>query len=180
MQFIKPNLILVLIVVSAISKPAFSQLKMGSSQSEINFREGPGNNFKVLHTINKSNLLVILPGEAQNGYIEAFDIETSSRGYVYESLIRITDTLKFSKQNFFIKDSETKAGSVEIELINSTTHSLYVWINKISYDILPFEKKVLIMDDEDILYFSSAPGLFPVFGREVLQRGNIYVWKFTQ
>jgi len=40
--------------------------------------------------------------------------------------------------------------------------------------------KILIMDDEDILYFSSAPGLFPVFGREVLQRGNIYVWKFTQ
>lgn len=53
---------------------------MGNVNGEINFREGPGNNFRVLHTINKSNLLVVLPGEARNGYIEAFDIETSSRG----------------------------------------------------------------------------------------------------
>jgi len=163
-----------------IYAPLNAQLKLGNVNAEINFREGPGNNFKVLHTINKSNLLVILPGEAQNGYIEAFDIETSSRGYVYESLIRITDTLKFSKQNYFEKASETTTGNVEIELINSTTHSLYVWINKFSYDISPYEKKVLIMDNEDIVYFSSAPGLFPVFGKESLKKGNRYVWKFYQ
>jgi hypothetical protein len=36
------------------------------------------------------------------------------------------------------------------------------------------------MDDEDIVYFSSAPGLFPGFGKEVLQKGNTYVWKFSQ
>jgi hypothetical protein len=159
--------------------PVNAQLRMGNVNGEINFREGPGNNFKVLHTINKSNLLVILPREPQNGYVEAFDVETSSRGYVYESLISITDTLGFSKQNYFEKSSATTAGSVEIEMINSTTHTLYVWINKNSYDISPYEKKILIMDDEEIVYFSSAPGLFPVFGREVLQKGNTYVWKFS-
>jgi len=167
-----------------IYAPLNAQLRLGNVRGEINFREGPGNNFKVLHTINKSNLLVILPGEALNGYIEAFDIETSSRGYVYESLIRVTDTLKFSKQNFFEKaaemTAETTAGNVEIELINSTAHTLFVWINKFSYDISPYEKKVLVMDDVDITYFSSAPGLFPVFGREVLRKGKIYVWKFSQ
>lgn len=36
------------------------------------------------------------------------------------------------------------------------------------------------MDGVDITYFSSAPGLFPVFGREVLRKGKIYVWKFSQ
>lgn len=160
--------------------PLNAQLRLGNVNGEINFREGPGNNFKVLHTIDKSNLLVVLPGESQNGYIEAFDIETSSRGYVYETLVRITDTLKFSKQNHFEKASETTTGNVEIELINSTTHPLYVWINKFSYDISPYEKKVLIMDNEDIVYFSSAPGLFPVFGKEVLKKGNRYVWKFSR
>ena len=156
-----------------------AQLRLGNVNGEINFREGPGSNFKVLHTIDKSNLIVVLPVEVRNGYIEAFDIETSSRGYVYESLIRITDTLKFRKQNFFEKTAETSTSSVEIELITSTSHSLYVWINRFSYDLMPYEKKVLIMDNEDIVYFSSAPGLFPVFGKEVLQKGNTYVWKFS-
>jgi len=163
-----------------IYAPLNAQLRLGNVKGEINFREGPGNNFKVLHTIDKSNLLVVLPGESRNGYIEAFDIETSLRGYVFESLIRITDTLKFSRQNYFEKAAETTAGNVEIELINSTSHTLYVWINKFSYDISPYEKKVLVMDNEDIVYFSSAPGLFPVFGKEVLQKGNTYVWKFSQ
>jgi hypothetical protein len=163
-----------------ICAPSYAQLRLGNVNGEINFREGPGNNFKVLHTINKSNLLVVLPGATRNGYIEAFDIETSSRGYVYESLIRITDTLKFSKQNFIEKAAETTTGNVEIELINSTTHTLFVWINKFSYDILPYEKRVLIMDNEDIIYFSSARGLFPVFGRETLKKGNKYVWEFSQ
>jgi len=162
-----------------ISAPVSAQLRLGNADAEINFRQGPGNNFKVLHTIDKSNLLVVLPRESLNGYIEAFDVETSSRGYVYESLVRITDTLKFGKQNFFEKAGETTNGNVEIELINSTTQPLYVWINKFSYDLSPFEKKILIMDDEDIIYFSSAPGLFPVFGKEVLQKGNTYIWKFS-
>jgi len=159
--------------------PLNAQLRLGNVKGEINFREGPGTNFKVLHTINNSNLLVILPRESQNGYVEAFDIETSSRGYVFESLIQIVDTLKFSKQNYFEKGAETESGNVEIELINSTVHTLYVWINQISYYVSPYEKKVLIMDNEDITYFSSAPGLFPVFGREVLHKGNTYIWKFS-
>lgn len=160
--------------------PLNAQLRLGNVNGEINFREGPGSNFKVLHTIDKSNLLVVLPREPQSGYVEAFDVETSSRGYVYENLIVFTDTLKFSKQNYFEKASQTATGNVEIELINSTTHPLFVWINKFSYDISPYEKKVLIMDNEDIVYFSSAPGLFPVFGKEVLQRGNTYIWKFSE
>jgi hypothetical protein len=171
---------LIITLIFIINAPLNGQLRLGNVNGEINFREGPGSNFRVLHTVNKSNLLVILPREPQNGYIEVFDIETSSWGYVYESLIRITDTLTFSKQNFFEKTADSTSGSVEMELINSTSHTLFFWINKFSYNISPFEKKVLVIGDEDIIYFSSAPGLFPVFGREVLKKGSVYVWKFTQ
>jgi hypothetical protein len=159
--------------------PVHAQLRLGTVYSEINFRQGPGINFKVLHTIDSSTLLVILPRETQNGFIEAFDVETSSRGYVYESLISITDTLEFGKQNYFEKSGEAADGSVEIELVNGTTHTLFVWINRNSWDLAPYEKKVLVMNDEEIIYFSSAPGLFPVFGKEVLQKGNTYVLKFS-
>lgn len=159
--------------------PLNAQLRLGTAASEINFRQGPGANFKVLQTINTSNLLVILPRGPENGFVEAFDVETNSRGYVYENLIRITDTLKFCAQHFFEKSGETTSGDVEIELINGTSRSLFVWINKISYDLSPREKKVLILDDEEVIYLSSAPGLFPVFGKEVLQKGNTYKWKFA-
>ena len=165
-----------LVIALCFHAPITAQLKIGSVRSEINFRDGPGTEFRVLHTINNSNLLVVLPREPQNGFIEAFDVETSSRGYVYESLIQITDTLYFQKQSFFEASGDTTDGDIEIVLINRSDQSLFVWINKNSYDLAPHEKKVLIMDVEEITYFSSAPGLFPVFGREVLNKGNAYLW----
>jgi hypothetical protein len=171
--------IFLLLINTFIFTPVQAQLRLGTAASEINFRQGPGADFKVLQTINASNLLVILSREPQNGFVEAFDVETSSRGYVYESLIRITDSLNYGKQNFFEKSGEAKSGEVEIELVNGTGSTLFVWINKISYDLDPHEKKVLVLEGEEIIYFSSAPGLFPVFGKEILQRGNTYKWKFS-
>jgi len=156
-----------------------AQLKIGNVHSEINFREGPGVNYKISHKVNSSNLLIILPRKAQNGFVEAFDVETSLRGYIYESLIRITDTLLFQKQKFFERAGESSTGDVEISLINHTDNTLFVWINKISYDLYPHEKKVLLFYSEEIIYFASAPGLFPVFGKEILKKGNMYFWDFT-
>ncbi len=158
--------------------PIYGQLKLGGSQSEINFREGPGTNSKILSTVSSSNLLVILPGEPQNGFVQVFDIESSSFGFVYEPLVKISDTLYFQKQNFIERSGENENGYIEIELINSTDHALFIWINKNIYNLAPHEKKDLIFNDEEITYFSSAPGLYPVFGREILKKGNTYQWDF--
>ena len=157
----------------------YGQLKLGGSQSEINFREGPGLNSRVLSTVSSSNLLVILPREVQNGFVEVFDIESNSFGFVYESLIKVTDTLNFQKQHFFERSGENENGDIEIELINRTDKSLFIWINKNIINLTPHEKKNLIFNDEEIIYFSSAPGLYPVFGREILKKGNSYKWNFT-
>jgi hypothetical protein len=175
----KIKTIFVLFLLVCIKFPLTAQLKLGNAQSEVNFREGPGLNYKISYSINQSNLLVILPREPQNGFIEIFDIETSSSGFVYESLIQVTDTLNYQKQYFFEKSGENEQGDVEIVLVNRTDHILYVWINSNSYNLLPHEKKTLITDDEDITYFSSAPGLFPVFGKEILMKGNTYQWNFS-
>ena len=133
-----------------------------------------------MHTIDTSHLLVVLPREPHNDFVEVFDVETSSRGYVSQNHIQITDTLAFGKQNFFEKSGTHTTEDIEIEIINGTTHVLFVWINQISYDIEPREKKVLILEDEEVIYFTSTPGLFPVFGKEILERGGTYVWKFVQ
>ena len=159
--------------------PAAGQLNLGSAKSQINFREGPGLNFNVIHSIDHSNLLVILPGEPQNGFVEVFDIETSSHGFVYLTLIQVTDTLYYQKQFFTEKSGENAEGDIEVVLINRTSYQLYLWINNNSYDLYPHEKKVLILENEDITYFSSAPGLFPVFGKEILKTGSIYQWNFS-
>jgi hypothetical protein len=174
---IRSVIILLLLLISRF--PLYSQLELGSTQSEINFREGPGVNSKVLYTVNRSNLLVILPREPQNGFVEVFDIESSSFGFVYKSLIRVTDTLYFQKQHYFERSGTNESGDIAIELINRTDHSLFVWINKNIYNLTPHEKKDLVFNDEEITYFSSAPGLYPVFGREILKKGNSYQWDFT-
>jgi hypothetical protein len=173
----KTVFLLLIITVTAINVSA--QLKLGSAKSQINFREGPGVNYKVVSTINSSNLLVILPREPKNKYIEVFDIETNSYGFVSENLIEVIDTLYFQKQHFFERSGENESGEVEIEMINHTSETLYVWINGNSYNLSPFEKKVLLMNKEDITFFSSAPGLFPVFGKEILKKGSSYRWNFS-
>jgi len=175
----KMKTLLLLFLITVTSLDLFAQLKLGSAKSQINFREGPGTEYKVAFTIDKSNLLVILPREPKNNFIEVFDIESSSYGFVSQNLVTITDTLYFQKQQFFERSGENETGEVEIEMINQTTKALYIWVNSVSYSLSPYEKKVLIMDREDITFFSSAPGLFPAFGKEVLKKGNSYRWNFT-
>jgi hypothetical protein len=173
------KLFAILLFLLFSKSPICGQLKLGSSRSEINFREAPALNSKVLSTVSRSNLLVILPREEQNGFVEVFDIESSSFGFVYESLIKVTDTLYFQKQIFFEKSGTNENGEIGIELINRTRHSLFIWINKNIYSLAPYEKKDLVFNDEEITYFSSAPGLYPVFGREILKKGCSYKWDFT-
>lgn len=174
----KTKSIFILLLILASRYPLYGQLKLGGSQSEINFRQGAGLNSKVLYTVGRSNLLVILPGDPQNGYVEVFDIESNSFGFVYENLIKVTDTLYFQKQNYFERSGINETGDVLIELINRTEHSLFVWINRNIYSLASHEKKELVFNVEEITYFSSAPGLFPVFGREILKKGNTYSWDF--
>jgi uncharacterized protein YgiM (DUF1202 family) len=171
--------VFLLILLATVTFNVFAQLKLGSAKSQINFREGPGVHYKVISTIDKSNLLVILPREPKNKYIEVFDIETNSYGFVSENLITVVDTLYFQEQHFFEKSGENETGEVEVELINHTSETLYVWINKNTYNLSPFEKKVLLMNTEDFTFFSSAPGLFPVFGKETLKKGSTYRWNFS-
>ena len=168
-----------LIMLWAVPVVLNAQLQLGNSQKEINFRSGPGLNFKVVHTIDKSDLLVIMPEEAQNGFVKVFDVETSSIGYVYESLVSKTDTLQLQDQHFSESAGKNGNGDVEIVLINRTAEQLFYWINGNSYSISPFEKKTLVLQDEGVTYFSSVPGVFPIYGKEVLEKGNSYVWNFS-
>ncbi len=177
MKSLKVTVFLLLLFVSGYQ--AKGQIRLGSSEKEINFRQAPGMNSKVLSTIGSSNLLVILPREPQNGFVEVFDIESSSFGFVYESLITVTDTLNFRDQQFFERSAEGSEGGITLELINNTGQSLYLWINRNSYSLDPHEKKGLVYNDEEIVYFSSAPGLYPVFGREILKKGSTYKFDFT-
>jgi uncharacterized protein YgiM (DUF1202 family) len=179
MKTIKTKSVVFFLMLFIYIFPMYGQLKLGNSQSEINFRESPGLNSKVISTVSSSNLLVILPREPQNGFVEVFDIESSSIGYVYETLVKVTDTLNFQKQHFFERSGENENGDITIELINRTEKSLFVWINKNVFNLSPHEKKNLIFNDEEITYFSSSPGLYPVFGREILKKGNSYKWDFT-
>jgi uncharacterized protein YgiM (DUF1202 family) len=156
-----------------------AQLKLGSAKAEINFREGPGLNYKVVSTIDSSNLLVILPREPVNKFVEVFDVETNMSGYVSENLIHVNDTLFPAKSRFDEKSEKKSTGDIEIELVNKTIQTVFVWINKISYKLSPYEKKVLIMTDEEITYFSSAPGLYPIFGKEIMKKGSTYRWTFS-
>jgi hypothetical protein len=179
MNYLKTTSLFIFLQFTVLCSQVYGQLSMGSSQSEINFREGPGLSSRILFTVGYSNLLVILPQEQQNGFVEVFDIESSSFGYVYESLIKITDTLYFQKQQYFERSDTTCRDNIDIELINQTDRSLFVWINKCIYHLDPHEKKNLVFTDENITYFSSAPGIYPVFGREILKKGFVYKWNFT-
>ena len=155
-----------------------AQLLIGHSTKGINFRSGPGTNFKVIGNIKKENALVILPRDTVNNYIEVFDIETNLHGFVYLNLILITDTMHPHKQKFFQKEQANNTYNIQIELYNKTNDDLFVWINGISYNLEPREVKILQFDDQKINYFAAAKGIFPVYGYESLMKGYTYKWDF--
>jgi uncharacterized protein YgiM (DUF1202 family) len=173
------RILFLIFILSTVSSSVLAQLKLGTAKSQINFREGPGINYKIVHTIDNSNLLVILPREPKNNFIEVFDIESSTYGFIAENLVTVIDSLNFQEQHFFERSGENETGLVEIEMVNLTSESLYIWINKSSYVLSPHEKKVLMLISEDVTFFSSAPGLFPVFGKEILKKGSTYRWNFS-
>lgn len=151
----------------------------GHSAKEINFRNGPGLQHEIIHSIDQSNLLVILPGEEKNGFVEAFDVETSTLGYVYRSLIQVTDSLDLNQQKIFAERDSGSEGDVEIVLVNRIQHPLFVWINDQSYQVLPNQKITLVLSDTAITYFASTPGAFPIYGKEVLEKGISYRWQYS-
>lgn len=79
------SIVIIIFVLTSFSLKA--QLNLANCKSEVNFREGSGMNYEVVHTINQSNRLVILPGESINGFVEVFDVETGSLGYVFKLIL---------------------------------------------------------------------------------------------
>lgn len=54
------------IVISVcVFSPMQAQLRIGSANTGLNFREGPGIEFKIMHTIDTSNLLGGAPQRAK-------------------------------------------------------------------------------------------------------------------
>ena len=179
MKYLRVSLLFVLLLFPSFAFSQAVMLRLGSSRSEINFREEPGMQSKVRFTVTRSNLLVILPRETREGFAEVFDIESHSFGYVYETLIDITDTLELGEQHFFEPSEPGDSGVVTAEIVNNTESKLFLWINRISYFIDPHERKTLELPDGNIVYFASSPGLYPVFGREALKKGSVYRWNFS-
>ena len=167
--------LLFLIICPQISN---AQLLIGHASTRINFREGPGTQYKIISTLATSNAIVILPRDTINNYLEAFDIEFNHHGYVHVDLITITDTMQPNKQKFFQKEQTKNKFSIQIELYNRTNEDLFIWINGISYDLEPREIKTLQFDDNEIHYFAAAKGIFPVYGLESLMKGYTYKWDF--
>jgi hypothetical protein len=155
------------------------QLELGGAKSKVNFREGPGLNFKIISSLDSSNLLIILPRQEINGFVEVYDIESNSHGFVHKGLILVTDTLLCQKQKFFKIEAESSSGEIEIVLVNKTQHALFVWLNNHIYNLRAREKKSIIIEENNIKYLCSSPGLFPLFGEEILDFGNVYRFDFS-
>ncbi len=173
-------LLLLVQLMATTGQYANAQVLIGHVQGKINFREGPGLDYGVIHTLDQSMRLVVLPREVTNGFVEVFDIESSSRGYVARHLITVTDTLRFTAPQIMERVGETASGGdVEVVLVNRTDRALYVWLNGFSYHMDPFEKKSLVFPTLEFTYFCSAPGFFPVMGKERVNKGSLYTWECT-
>lgn len=158
---------------------SYGQLLVGHTTGRINFREGPGAGAKVHSTLDKGNTIIVLPRDTVKGYIEVFDVESAYHGYIYKSLVIVTDTMDPQKQNFFQKEGKANEKYIiEIDLTNRTSMNLFVWMNGITYRLGPYEKKVLELTDGKIKYFAAAKGIFPIYGFEELLNGYTYKWEF--
>ncbi len=156
-----------------------AQLPLAKVTTRVNFREGPALSSPIKYSIDQSNLLVLLPDSSKNGFVEAFDVESSSFGFIYKSLVTVTDTLLGQQLSLGEKIDNTTEGDVNVVLINRFQSPLFIWLNGVWYQLQSRQRLSLVFDEALITYFSSTPGKFPVYGSVTLEMGNTYFWNFS-
>lgn len=168
----------ILILVLFVTNNMFSQSYLGTITKQVNFREGPSSEFRVINSLKPGSQIFIISLETENDFYNIINIETNEEGYVHKSFVKIEKLISKSNKSVFIQDGESSSYESEIKIFNNTSKTLTLKMNSESFYFLPYETKNISINPGEYDFRASAPGVIPYIGTERLKSNQTYSWQF--
>ena len=160
------------------SLASIGQSFLGSISKPVNFREGPGIEYRTIKTLRQGAQVFIFSSELENDFYNIIDIESNKEGYVNKSYITIERPLPKNTEGIFNPKGSTTTYNSELEIFNNTNKILSLRLNKEVFTFNPYEKSTLNLLPRDYKYIASAPLVIPDYGNESVKSSSAYSWEF--
>ncbi|MBO9204209.1 MULTISPECIES: SH3 domain-containing protein [Niastella] len=157
---------------------ATGQSYLGAISKQVNFREGPGSEYKTISSLKPGTQIFIVSLETEYDFYNIIDIRTNKTGYVHKSFVTIGKQLPKSEDGLFTPNGSTEDYESQIEIFNNTSLTLTLKLNSQFYSFTPKEKRNIALSPTTYNFIASAPGVIPNYGTETLQSNTKYTWQF--
>jgi uncharacterized protein YgiM (DUF1202 family) len=172
----KKQLFLILIQLTAIT--CLSQSYLGWVTKQVNFRQGPGIEYKIVSSLKPGTQIFIISSISENDFYNIIDIETNKEGYIHKSFIKFGHLVEKNEQGIFTPNGKTTTYNPEIEIFNNTTLTLTLKLNNETYSFSPKQRKTITLSPGSYDYRASAPRVIPNIGTEYMENNMGYKWQF--
>jgi hypothetical protein len=156
----------------------FSQSYIGWVTKQVNFREGPGKEYKVLSLLKPGTQIFIISIDTANDFYNIIDIETDKEGYIHKSFVKLGEKVKKNDAGMFVPSGKTSEYNPEIEIFNNTSLPLTLKLNNEMYLFSSRQKRTITLSPGAYDYRASAPGVIPNIGTESMESNMNYTWEF--
>lgn len=173
---LKPFLLLLTILIIGLT--SYSQSYLGTISKQVNLREGPGTDYKILGSLKPKTQIFIVSLETEDDFYNVIDIATNKSGYVHKSYVTVGKELPQSEGGLFTPSGSSGQENPEVEIFNNTNRTMTLKLNSESYTFKPKEKQTLTLSAIRYSFIASAPGVIPNYGNEALESNTRYTWEF--
>ena len=151
---------------------------LGIVNKQVNFRQGPGTDYKIIKSLIPGTQLFINSLNTSNNYYSVIDIYSNMEGYVHKSYVDVGEKVEKNDGGLFVPTEKTNTSLSKIEVYNNTSLTLTLKMGNMTYSFFPQQKKEINISPGNYNYRASAPGVIPYIGKEIINSGYKYSWSF--
>lgn len=170
--------ILFLLMLLLFNIDVFSQSYLGWITKQVNFREGPSSEYKIIKSLPPGTQIFIVSIDSESDYYNIIDIESNKEGFVHKAFIKLGETVELNEGGIFTPDRTSTEYKPEIEIFNNTNITLTLKLNDEIFSFNANQKRTISLNPGIYNYRASAPGVIPNIGKEKIESNMVYSWQF--
>ncbi|MEO5675166.1 MAG: SH3 domain-containing protein [Chitinophagales bacterium] len=161
-----------------ITPSAYCQSYIGWVTKQVNFREEPSTESRIIMSLKPGSEVFIVSLETEDDFYDVIDIKTNQEGYVYKSYVKVGEEVKKNDQDVFTPTGSSINYNPSAEVFNNTNVTMTLKLNSESFTLAPHEKRTLTLSPGNYNYRASAPNVIPLIGTDNFEKNMDYTWEF--
>lgn len=147
--------------------------------SQVNLREGPGTNFKILSKVPKGSYVLLTSDDNGQTYRKVLYVDKNIYGYVSNKYLTNIKKLEKDASGNLQAESRTYKSTADIKIKNNTTKNATINVGSNSYKFKPHETRTITnLKPGQYSIMASAPGVIPFVAVDNIEAGYEYSWEF--